>query len=698
MSQQQIFTRNANAALPPRSQSDNPTLPSGWTYTPQGVDNTHPDEYVSMRSKDSSGVWSDYSSKVPYSHYGEDGTSISIKGVAIEIAQGTLPDALEPYEQDLSLTSLGDAILFDETRDSTFGPAIIKRVQPFIEDEELKHFVVESVTVGDGYLIASKSGQAADEGHLYVAKEFDDSGGDYYFWQDCGRIKGEKGDDAVMYVLEPSIPQFNTDKERTKAQVCTVRAYKIEGKTKSAFTGCFEIMSVVPDGQIQPDSTYQSGNNASFGTNKTNNATSYVVRLWDKDPRELVIDEPEPALLASITIPIAFDGAQGERGKIGRFFYFGGTFDSSDSDPTHTFVVNDAQAPYFEHTETITTQSGTKTIKRYHVFNYETNGSYTMAQMWAISSNWNNEPWEAMTNDFKYIITEALFGSYAHLGSWIFNGDYMLSQTGVDGTENYTQFTGDGSTWQPNLYMNAKTGKLVANSGVIGGFNINNSQIKSGNNNIILNSNGSATIGGFEIATDGKARLKSTLTVGNATAQRIDIIPFVDAYNSQAIEFVRSGTGVNKVVVMELGFSNDNYGYIKITKPATNQDVIDKYMSIDASSMIFRYQNTDYDTLNSIDIKTVSDGAFAQFCYYEPGELEKRFECGIRDKTINLRAYKQNGDSAWSEYSHTLSPDTLSKGSVQVMSLGSLKAIFDGTYYSDRLSKLSVLIIRNNAY
>ena len=465
ISQQQIFTRNANAALPPRSQSDNPTLPSGWTYTPQGVDNTHPDEYVSMRSKDSSGVWSDYSPKVPYSHYGEDGTSIRIKGVAIEIGQGTLPDALEPYEEDLSLTSLGDIILFDEAEDPTFGPAIIKRVKPYVEDEETKHFVVESVTVGDGYLIASKSGQAADEGHLYVATEFDDSGdssGNYYFWQDCGRIKGEKGDDGVMYVLEPSIPQFNTNQGRTKTQTCIIRAYKIEGKTKSAFTGCFEILSVVPDGQIQPDSTYQSGNNASFGTNKTSNATSYVVRLWDKDPRELYIDEPAPALLASINIPIAFDGAQGVQGKIGRFFYFGGEFNAADT--TQTFIVNDAQAPYFEHSETITTQSGTTIVKRYHVFNYDTNGTYTMAQMWAIRNNWNSKPWEAMTNDFKYIITQALFADFAKLGSWVFSGDYMLSQTGVDGTTNYQNFTGESGAWQPNLYMNALTGRLVGNN------------------------------------------------------------------------------------------------------------------------------------------------------------------------------------------------------------------------------------------
>jgi hypothetical protein len=116
-------------------------------------------------------------------------------------------------------------------------------------------------------------------------------------------------------------------------------------------------------------------------------------------------------------------GEQGQRGKIGRFFYFGGTFNPQDNDQTHVFAVNDAQAPYFEHTE--------NGQKRYHVFNYDTNGSYTMAQMWAISSNWNNAPWEVMTNDFKYLITQAIFSPLAKLGSFVISGDYFISQYGT---------------------------------------------------------------------------------------------------------------------------------------------------------------------------------------------------------------------------------------------------------------------------
>ena len=306
--QQQIFYRNSNnqtPSTPATSQSD--AVPSGWSATPQGVSDVYKYEWVSMRTK-TNGVWGAYSQPAVFAYHAEDGTSIRIRGGAIEFVQGTWPDVLEPYEADLTTTNIGDIILFDESEDSTDHARIIKRVQPYIEDDKEWNFTTEVVPVGEGYLIVSKDGQASDEGHLYVAKDWSDEG-DYFYWQDCGRIKGEKGD-------------------------------------------------------------------------------------------------------------------KGDRGKIGRFFYFGGVWENIA--PDKSFDLNDAQAPYFQHT--------VDGQKRYHVFNPQTNqtgGTITKAQMWATSSDWNNEPWEVMTNDFDYLITKAIFGSYAQFGSAIINGDWLLSTNGT---------------------------------------------------------------------------------------------------------------------------------------------------------------------------------------------------------------------------------------------------------------------------
>lgn len=120
----------------------------------------------------------------------------------------------------------------------------------------------------------------------------------------------------------------------------------------------------------------------------------------------------------------------GERGKVGRFFYYAGDFDATNT--TQKFLVNDAQAPFFRH------QNEGSEIYYYYVFNPEVNGEYTMSEMWEESvSSFNNKPWEIMTNDFKYLITEALFSNFAHLGSAIIKGDWMMSTNGNVSGLNY---------------------------------------------------------------------------------------------------------------------------------------------------------------------------------------------------------------------------------------------------------------------
>lgn len=121
------------------------------------------------------------------------------------------------------------------------------------------------------------------------------------------------------------------------------------------------------------------------------------------------------------------DGKDGERGKVGRFFYYAGVFDSNNT--TQEFLVNDAQAPFFKTGETT-----------FHVFNPEDpeKDGYTMSEMLEESGHEiNNKPFEIMTNDFKYLITEALFSNFAHLGSAIINGDWMMSTHGQIGGVNF---------------------------------------------------------------------------------------------------------------------------------------------------------------------------------------------------------------------------------------------------------------------
>jgi len=151
-------------------------------------------------------------------------------------------------------------------------------------------------------------------------------------------------------------------------------------------------------------------------------------------------------IVSLITITRANDGAQGEKGeqgKIGRFFYYAGIFNRNNT--SDTFVVSDVQAPYFRDSASAST---------YHVYN-GTNGTYTMSQMWANSSrSFNNAPFESMTTQYKYIITEAVFSSNAHLGSFIVSGDWLISQYG-------TFYDSDGAVHT----INADTVPFYTNAG-----------------------------------------------------------------------------------------------------------------------------------------------------------------------------------------------------------------------------------------
>ena len=123
------------------------------------------------------------------------------------------------------------------------------------------------------------------------------------------------------------------------------------------------------------------------------------------------------------------DGLQGARGKAGRFYYFAGDWNSSAS-----YVMTDTQAPYV------------KRGNSFYMLDNAGNGGTNVTSTNQDPSNasyGNGKPWTSMMSDMKYYIAQAFFGSYAHFGSAIINGDWMISQYGtLNGSENqgYSDF------------------------------------------------------------------------------------------------------------------------------------------------------------------------------------------------------------------------------------------------------------------
>lgn len=228
---------------------------------------------------------------------------------------------------------------------------------------------------------------------------------------------GNNGEDALTLVLDTYAIAFPTDSNYSVESQITytvgARMYLGNSSIPRTITSLTASLDVA-DGDID--------------VSRTSPANGVVIDLGEARFSNIIGVNvtavcAEGTRTAKIILTAAPKGEKGTRGKVGRFFYYAGVFDQNSTSPS--FPINDAQAPYF------------MTGNNFHVFNPEENpsgGSMTMSEMWAATESpksFNSKPWEVMTDDFKYLITEAIFGSYAHFGSFIINGDWMISQHGV---------------------------------------------------------------------------------------------------------------------------------------------------------------------------------------------------------------------------------------------------------------------------
>ena len=152
--------------------------------------------------------------------------------------------------------------------------------------------------------------------------------------------------------------------------------------------------------------------------------------------------------------------------------------------------------------------------------------------------------WSMGLNSYNLIRTRYLFADFAKLGSGVYCGDWLFSAHGTingveyddgdvyDGKAAYMSFDPDNpntnnvTNFIPYFALDLKTGrvylhsgyfrgKIYSSEGTIGGFTINSNQIKSTNDKIILNSNGTVKL------TDGEFSGKITATSGSITGEMV---------------------------------------------------------------------------------------------------------------------------------------------------------------------------------
>lgn len=458
-------TTNLSPDRPTEVSQEDDFVPEGWTDDPTGVNENNMYEWVCVR-KYKEGIWSEFSNPALWAKWGEkgepgkdgnDGTSVNIKG---EVAsEDQLPESAQPGD---AYVVNGDLYVWDGLRWNNIGgikgPAgdsayvHIAFADGVVTDSsgavtQVYGFTTTGSTVGKAYIGTYSDHTVADSQDPLV-----------YKWQ---KNKGDQGNEGPQGV--PGDPgadgitlytwiRYAEDANGTGIsnspdgksyiglaynKTTASESNNPSDYTWSKITGKDGVAGPAgEDGKtlytwIKYADTMPSSSSSTI-YDIPNQNTKYIGIAVNKD----TASESTDAMVYTWSLFRGADGTNGINGKDGRdgrIVYPAGIYDA-----TVTYTATDTKAPYVLYGDT------------YYVMNVTTS--------WTGSQNDGKTPaddyeqygehatWIPMEK-FEAIYTKLLIANNGTIGSFVFNGDYMFSQQGVDylynEVDNYEDFGND---------------------------------------------------------------------------------------------------------------------------------------------------------------------------------------------------------------------------------------------------------------
>lgn len=464
-------TTNLSPDRPTEVSQEDDFVPEGWTDDPTGVNENNMYEWVCVR-KYKEGIWSEFSNPALWAKWGEkgepgkdgnDGTSVNIKG---EVAsEDQLPESAQPGD---AYVVNGDLYVWDGLRWNNIGgikgPAgdsayvHIAFADGVVTDDsgavtQVYGFTTTGSTVGKAYIGTYSDHTVADSQDPLV-----------YKWQKNKGDKGDKGDQGnegpqgvpgdpgadgitlytwIRYAEDANGTGIsNSPDGKSYIGLAYNKTTASESNnpsdyTWSKITGKDGVAGPAgEDGKtlytwIKYADTMPSSSSSTI-YDIPNQNTKYIGIAVNKD----TASESTDAMVYTWSLFRGADGTNGTDGKDGRdgrIVYPAGIYDA-----TVTYTATDTRAPYVLYGET------------YYVMNVTTS--------WTGSQNEGKTPaddygqygehatWIPMEK-FEAIYTKLLIANNGTIGSFVFNGDYMFSQQGVDylynEVDNYEDFGND---------------------------------------------------------------------------------------------------------------------------------------------------------------------------------------------------------------------------------------------------------------
>lgn len=461
-------TTNLSPDRPTEVSQEDDFVPEGWTDDPTGVNENNMYEWVCVR-KYKEGIWSEFSNPALWAKWGEkgepgkdgnDGTSVNIKG---EVAsEDQLPESAQPGD---AYVVNGDLYVWDGLRWNNIGG-----IKGPAGDSAYVHIAFADNVVTDSMGNVAQVYGFTTSGYT-VMKPFIGTYADHtvadsqdplvYKWQKNKGDKGDTGNDGPQGVPGPAGQDGKTlytwiryaeDANGTgisnspDGKSYIGLAYNKETASESNNPSDYTWSKITgKDGVAGPagedgktlytwikyaDTMPSSSSSTIYDIPNQN--TKYIGIAVNKD----TASESTDAMVYTWSLFRGADGtngANGKDGRDGRIVYPAGIYDA-----TVTYTATDTKAPYVLYGETYyvmnvtTSWTGSQNDGKTPADNYEQYGEHAT--------------WIPMER-FEAIYTKLLIANNGTIGSFVFNGDYMFSQQGVDylynEVDNYEDFGND---------------------------------------------------------------------------------------------------------------------------------------------------------------------------------------------------------------------------------------------------------------
>lgn len=433
-----VSNRVPNSSDKPSSVNEDGSVPDGWTDDPTGVSESNQYEWMCVRTK-TDDLWSDWNGPTVWSKWGANGKD----GDGVEYIYKRTTTNLSPDRP--TEVSQEDEFVPDGWTDDPTGVN---------EDNMYEWVCVRKYKEGiwsefSNPALWAKWGEKGEPGADGIT---------LYTWiryaEDVNGTGISNSPDGKSYIglayNKTTASESNNPSDYTWS--------KITGKDGVAGPAGEDGKTLYT--WIKYADTMPSSSSSTI-YDIPNQNTKYIGIAVNKD----TASESTDAMVYTWSLFRGADGINGTNGKDGRdgrIVYPAGIYDA-----TVTYTATDTKTPYVLYGET------------YYVMNVTTS--------WTGSQNEGKTPaddygqygehatWIPM-EQFDAVYTKLLIADNGTLGKFVFNGNYMFSQEGVnsdgDSSNNYEDFnpdSPDSGSFQPNFYVNGLTGKVVARNAYIKG-------------------------------------------------------------------------------------------------------------------------------------------------------------------------------------------------------------------------------------